>query len=78
MLTEDLKSSPDTKLLLQKHKDLLDLVQIPTDLEKCPHLLVPTTNDHINTRLFVNGKRDPTENTMFADDNLLAEAWSHL
>ena len=66
------------KFLLQKHKALLHLVKIPIDLDKCPHLLVPATNDHINTGVFSNGKRGPTQNSMVVDENLLADTWDRL
>ena len=38
----------------------------------------PTTNAHINTGVFSNGKRGPTKNSIFVDDNLLADTWYRL
>ena len=77
MLAEHLQSSADLTLLLQKHKALLDLVKIPKDLDECPQLLVPATNDHTNSGVFLNGKHGPTTNVMFVEDNLLADIWSY-
>ena len=77
MLAEHFQSSLDIKFLLQKHKALQDLVQIPTDLDKCPQFLVPAANYHINTGVFSNGKWRPTKNAIFVDDNLLEDTWAY-
>ena len=36
------------------------------------------TADNVNKGVFTDGKRGPTKNTMFVDDNLMADTWEHL
>ena len=40
--------------------------------------MVQATTDSINTGVNANRNRGPTENTMFAGHNLLANIWMHL
>ena len=78
MLAEHLQSLPYIEILPKKHKALFNLFKIPAYLDKCQQLIVPATKDHINTGVFSDGKRGPTQNAIFVDYKLLANTWVHL
>ena len=61
-----------------KNNALIDLMKLPKDDDKCPHLLAQEIVDRINKGIIVKGKRVPTQNSILADDNLLVDTWKQL
>lgn len=62
----------------ERHKELINLIKFPKDVFQCENKITLAAADNVNKGVFENGKREPTKNTMFADDNLMADTWEHL
>ena len=77
-LAEHLHSSRDLPTIVHKHRAIVELIKIPKDIEKCPHLMVQATTDSINEGVNANGNRGPTKKAIFVDNNLLAGIWVRL
>ena len=77
-LAEHLQSSPNLAQSIHKHKELTDLIGLPSDTDKHPNLLVQATADHLNPGAFIDGLRVSTQNAMFVDDNVLANIQEEL
>ena len=58
---------------MKKHSALIDLIKLPKDTEKCPHVLVQLTANRINKGFLVNGERGSTQGAMFVDDSLIVD-----
>ena len=61
--------------LVEKHSDLLDKIQISSDMFQCADCIVPATSKSVNISVIHNGIGDSTENNMCVNDNLLAFIW---
>ena len=72
-LVEHLQSSSNSAQIIHKHKELIDFIDLPLDTDKHHNLLMQATADQLNTRVFIDGLRVSTQNSMFVDDNLLAK-----
>ena len=70
-LAEYLHPSWDLPTIVHNHSAIIDLIKLPKETYKHPHLMVQATTDSVNKGVNENGNRVPTKNTMFADDNLL-------
>ena len=71
--TEHLQSSSGLSTIVQNHSTIIDLIKLTKYTDRFPHLLVQATADSVSKGFLANGKRRPTQNTMFADYNMLAE-----
>ena len=76
-LAEWLQLQQDITALEEKHSKLLDLIQFSEE-EFHPDTLVSATPDSTNTGVIRGGRRLPTLNAMFVDDNLMADIWHFL
>ena len=63
---------------MQKNSTIIDLIKLPKNTGKRPHLLERATVDIIDKGVIANGEIGSTQNAMFVDDNLLAEIWGYL
>ena len=61
-----------------KYGALIDLVCLPKDAYKCPHLLVKVKAYRINKGVIINGERGSIHNDMLTDDNLLVRIWEQI
>ena len=75
---EELQTLPCMKEIEERHKELINLIKFPADAFKCENKITPATADKVNKGVLLNGKRGPTKNTMFVDDNLMADTWEYL
>ena len=74
---DHLQSSPDLDIILQKHSELINLVNVPKDAGKCLHLLVQAIAEKINKGVFAEGEQGLTQHDILVDDNLLAGTWEN-
>lgn len=60
--------------LIEKHKKYLDLIKFDADINSPSAIFVQATPDSINKGVFTSSTvRNPTENHMYVDDNLMAD-----
>ena len=63
---------------MQKQSALIDLIQLPKDVDKCSHLLFKATADSKIKGVITDGKRGIDQNDMFIDENPLSDILIHL
>ena len=70
---EELQTLSCMKDVEERHKELINLIKFPKNVFKCVNKITLATADKINKVVFSDGKRGPIKNTMFVDDNLMAD-----
>ena len=65
--------------MMQRKSAHINHVKIPKDTDNpLPQLLSRATSDMINKGVVTDGKQGTIQNVILADENILADFWTHL